>query len=122
MRQEENAGGEGAVHTAQNQRLLYWPMLKAGDDPKEFKGNQMTTNPKRRDSQTRPQGSDEDNTTLITGPVVDDAALHGLLKRVRDSGLRLLSVNQVENALADDDISEQSDHVASDLNEKGGRE
>lgn len=66
--------------------------------------------------------SDEDNTTLITGPVVDDAALHGLLKRVRDSGLRLLSVNQVENALADDDISEQSDHVASDLNEKGGRE
>jgi hypothetical protein len=45
----------------------------------------------------------ENDTTLITGSVVDDAALHGLLKRVRDSGLRLLSVNQVENALADDD-------------------
>jgi hypothetical protein len=39
---------------------------------------------------------DEDGTTLLTGPVVDDAALHGLLKKVRDAGLRLLSVNQIE--------------------------
>ena len=39
---------------------------------------------------------DEDGTTLLTGPVVDDAALHGLLKKVRDSGMRLLSVNRVE--------------------------
>jgi len=39
---------------------------------------------------------DVDGTTLITGPVADDAALHGLLKRVRDSGLRLLSVNRVK--------------------------
>jgi hypothetical protein len=61
-----------------------------------------------------------DDTTLITGPVVDDAALHGLLKRVRDSGLRLLSVNQVENALADEAAGEQSNHVASDQNEKEG--
>jgi len=63
---------------------------------------------------------EEDNTTLIIGPVIDDAALHGLLKRVRDSGLRLLSVNQVENAPADDDVGEQSDPVASDQNEKEG--
>jgi hypothetical protein len=33
--------------------------------------------------------------TLLTGPVVDQAALHGLLKRVRDLGLPLLSVNFV---------------------------
>ena len=33
--------------------------------------------------------------TLLTGPVVDQAALHGLLKKVRDLGLPLLSVNQV---------------------------
>ncbi|MBK9054252.1 MAG: hypothetical protein IPL78_26070 [Chloroflexi bacterium] len=38
----------------------------------------------------------EDNgDTLLTGPVVDQAALHGLLKKVRDLGLPLLSVNQV---------------------------
>ncbi len=35
----------------------------------------------------------EDNgDTLITGPVVDQAALHGLLKKVRDLGMPLLSV------------------------------
>jgi hypothetical protein len=38
---------------------------------------------------------DENGDTLITGPVVDQAALHGLLKRVRDSGVPLLSVNTV---------------------------
>ena len=36
----------------------------------------------------------EDNgDTLLTGPVVDQAALHGLLKKVRDLGTPLLSVN-----------------------------
>jgi hypothetical protein len=38
----------------------------------------------------------EDNdTTLLTGPVVDQAALHGLLKRVRDLGTPLLSVTRL---------------------------
>ena len=32
-------------------------------------------------------------TTLLTGPVVDQAALHGLLKKVRDLGLPLVSVS-----------------------------
>jgi hypothetical protein len=35
-------------------------------------------------------------TTLIHGPVVDQAALHGLLRRVRDVGLPLVSITQVE--------------------------
>ncbi len=34
--------------------------------------------------------------TLLTGPLVDQAALHGLLKKVRDLGLPLLSVMCVE--------------------------
>ncbi len=34
--------------------------------------------------------------TLITGPVADQAALHGLLRKVRDLGLPLISVVQVE--------------------------
>jgi len=39
----------------------------------------------------------EDNgVTLLTGPVIDQAALHGLLKKVRDLGMPLLSVNRVE--------------------------
>jgi hypothetical protein len=39
----------------------------------------------------------EDNeVTLLTGPVFDQAALHGLLKKVRDLGMPLLSVNYVE--------------------------
>ena len=40
----------------------------------------------------------EDNgDTLLTGPLADQAALHGLLKKVRDLGLTLLSVNQVHH-------------------------
>jgi hypothetical protein len=38
---------------------------------------------------------EENGETLLTGPVVDQAALHGLLKKVRDLGLPLLSVMRV---------------------------
>jgi hypothetical protein len=34
----------------------------------------------------------DDGDTLLTGPVVDQAALHGLLKKVRDLGMPLVSV------------------------------
>lgn len=39
----------------------------------------------------------EDNgDTLLSGPVVDQAALHGLLRKVRDLGMPMVSVIQVE--------------------------
>lgn len=44
---------------------------------------------------------EEDGETLLTGPVVDQAALHGLLKKVRDLGLPLISVNRVEPCQTD---------------------
>ena len=39
--------------------------------------------------------------TLLTGPVIDQAALHGLLKKVRDLGMPLISVNRVKPGQAD---------------------
>lgn len=38
--------------------------------------------------------------TLLTGPVVDQAALHGLLKKVRDLGMPLVSVRPLESGQA----------------------
>jgi hypothetical protein len=40
--------------------------------------------------------NESDGTTTIHGLVVDQAALHGLLQKLRDTGLPLLSVTQVE--------------------------
>ena len=37
-----------------------------------------------------------DGTTILSGPVVDQAALYGLLRKVRDLGLPLLAVNLVD--------------------------
>jgi len=39
--------------------------------------------------------------TLLTGPVVDQAALYGVLKKVRDLGMLLVSVNPVESSQPD---------------------
>ena len=44
---------------------------------------------------------EEDGDTLITGRVVDQAALHGLLKKVRDLGMPLISVDPVKPSQAD---------------------
>ncbi len=38
----------------------------------------------------------DDGTTLLVGPVVDQAALHGVIARIRDLGLALLSVARAD--------------------------
>ena len=53
----------------------------------------------------------EDNgDTLLTGPVVDQAALHGLLRKVRDLGMPLLAVNGVKPDQADEPDVKQSNN------------
>ncbi len=44
---------------------------------------------------------EEDGVTILTGPVVDQAALYGLLRKVRDLGMPLVSVIQVKPGQAD---------------------
>ena len=39
---------------------------------------------------------EENGSTLLSGPVVDQSALYGLLKKVRDLGMVLVSVNPVK--------------------------
>ena len=44
----------------------------------------------------------EDNgNTLLTGTVIDQAGLHGILKKIRDLGMPLISVNSIEPSLQD---------------------
>ena len=54
----------------------------------------------------------EDNgETLLTGPVVDQAALHGVLRKVRDLGMPLLSVIRVTPGQAEaPDVNETHQH------------
>jgi hypothetical protein len=53
---------------------------------------------------------DGDGTTRIHGPVVDQAALYGVLARVRDLGLPLLSVTQQEGGPHGDHRPDHPDH------------
>ena len=56
----------------------------------------------------------EDNgNTLMTGTVIDQAGLHGILKKIRDLGMPLISVNSIEPSLQD--LSEDKNQKAGDL-------
>ncbi len=44
---------------------------------------------------------ESDGTTILSGPVVDQAALHGLLRKVRDLGMPLISVRPVDASRLD---------------------
>ncbi len=51
---------------------------------------------------------EENGYTLLTGPVVDQAALHGLLRKVRDLGLPLISVTRAQTDQIDGPDSKQA--------------
>jgi hypothetical protein len=53
--------------------------------------------------------NESDGTTLIDGLVFDQAALHGLLQKVRDVGLPLISVTQVDTDQPDLPTTEPHD-------------
>ncbi len=58
-----------------------------------------------------------DGTTILSGPVVDQAALYGLLRQVRDLGLPLLSVMEVEPKQANGpDVNTDPDHKNREAN------
>ena len=51
--------------------------------------------------------------TLLTGPVVDQAALHGLLRKVRDLGMPLISVMRMKPGHAEtSDVKETHQHCS----------
>lgn len=50
---------------------------------------------------------EDDSHTLLTGSVVDQSALHGLLRKVRNLGMPLISVNCINSDKADASDREQ---------------
>ena len=66
----------------------------------------------------------EDNgDTLLTGPVVDQAALHGLLRKVRDLGLPLISVTHAQTGQADGpDFKQHTETSTLERKNDGGNE
>lgn len=57
---------------------------------------------------------ERDGTTLIQGPIPDQAALHGVLRRVRDLGLPLILVMQVDpNQATEADVHGETDRYRS---------
>ena len=52
----------------------------------------------------------DDGNTTLRGPVADQAALHGQLQRLRDLGLPLISVTQVEPDPAHDTAEHDHNH------------
>ena len=64
----------------------------------------------------------EDNgETLLTGPVEDQAALHGLLRKVRDLGLPLISVTRAQTDQIDGPDSKQPIEVSALESWRGDR-
>ncbi len=63
---------------------------------------------------------EEDGNTLLTGRVIDQAALHGLLRKVRGLGMPLISVNRVNNPSQANASIVQQNFISSNQNNPGG--
>ncbi|MCU1449889.1 MAG: hypothetical protein JWP02_2059 [Acidimicrobiales bacterium] len=56
--------------------------------------------------------TEDDGTTVISGPVVDQAALHGLLHKLRDVGIPLVSLSQLPTeAPADPTVAQPAPEI-----------
>ena len=62
---------------------------------------------------------EEDGTTLLSGPVPDQPALYGLLRKVRDLGLPLVSVNQITVTLSQQILNKKRSNTKMNTNNKG---
>ena len=59
---------------------------------------------------------EEDGTTLLSGPVPDQPALYGLLRKVRDLGLPLVSVNQITVTLSQQILNKKRSNTKMNTN------
>jgi len=59
---------------------------------------------------------EEDGTTLLSGPVPDQPALYGLLRKVRDLGLPLVSVNQITVTLSQQILNKKRSNTKMNAN------
>ncbi len=59
---------------------------------------------------------EEDGTTLLSGPVSDQPALYGLLRKVRDLGLPLVSVNQITVTLSQQILNKKRSNAKMNTN------
>ncbi|WP_345343550.1 hypothetical protein [Candidatus Villigracilis affinis] len=62
---------------------------------------------------------EEGGTTLLSGPVPDQSALYGLLRKVRDLGLPLVSVNQITVTLSQQILNKKRSNTKMNANNKG---
>ena len=62
---------------------------------------------------------EENGDTLLAGPVIDQADLHGLLRKVRDVGMQLISVNRVNPKHVEEPIVKQNFLVSDQINPGG---
>jgi hypothetical protein len=99
--QESNAtGGDASTGTTQTRRSMSTPHASAEDHHEpgcyeiRLKGYLDARWGDQFEGLSFTHASD--GTTILCGPVVDQAALYGLLRKVRDLGLPLLSVIQVD--------------------------
>jgi hypothetical protein len=51
----------------------------------------------------------DDGRTILSGPIRDQAALHGVLKKVRNLGMPLLAVNRVGPDQKDENLSQKGE-------------